>query len=119
MTMLLRLLTRIFIQASTSQPGAAAQGGDDTEDDDEEADITVSPLAKEFAKLSGFEQCFRFVGKHPEIISEVYSDQLLAEAFTEQLEGNEKYARNCVSQSLILQYCGQLGKDGVNLFFAR
>ncbi|KAG2172298.1 hypothetical protein INT43_004840 [Umbelopsis isabellina] len=113
--------TSVKAEASTSLSSAAPQGEDAAEDDDEEeeADITVSPLAKEFAKLSGFEQCFRFVGKHPEIVSEVYSDQLLAEAFTEQLEGNEKYARNCVSQSLILQYCGQLGKDGVNLFFAR
>jgi cell division cycle protein 37 len=115
----IRWLTKICIQASTSQSSTAPQAEDNADDDDEEADITVSPLAKEFAKLSGFEQCFRFVGKHPEIVSEVYSDQLLAEAFTEQLEGNEKYARNCVSQSLILQYCGQLGKDGVNLFFAR
>jgi cell division cycle protein 37 len=89
------------------------------EEDENEDDITVSPLAKEFAKLSGFEASFSFIGKHPEIVSETYSDQLLAEAFTEQLAGNEKYARNCVSQSLMLQYCGQLGKDGITLFFAR
>ncbi|CAM0140474.1 hsp90 co-chaperone Cdc37 [Umbelopsis sp. WA50703] len=105
--------------ASTSQASAAPQVEAEAGDEEEEDDITVSPLAKEFAKLSGFEQSFRFVGRYPEIVSETYSDQLLAEAFTEQLEGNEKYARNCVYQSLILQYCGQLGKDGINLFFAR
>jgi cell division cycle protein 37 len=107
------------MQASTSQSSAAPQVEAEAGDEEEEDDITVSPLAKEFAKLSGFEQSFRFVGRYPEIVSETYSDQLLAEAFTEQLEGNEKYARNCVYQSLILQYCGQLGKDGINLFFAR
>ncbi|KAI9289884.1 hypothetical protein BC943DRAFT_312826 [Umbelopsis sp. AD052] len=104
------------VNAAAPQDNSAAA---EAEEDEEEDDITVSPIAKEFAKLSGFEPAFRFIGKHPEIVSETYSDQLLAEAFTEQLEGNEKYARNCVFQSLILQYCGQLGKDGISLFFAR
>jgi len=43
----------------------------------------------------------------------------MAQAFKSQIQGDEAYAQNCVHQALILQYCAQLGKDGVSLFFHR
>ncbi|EER37356.1 conserved hypothetical protein [Histoplasma capsulatum H143] len=39
--------------------------------------------------------------------------------FDAQLSGNEEYARQCVHQGLLLQYCRSLGRDGVSLFFKR
>lgn len=57
--------------------------------------------------------------RYPEIINETMSDQILAEAFTQQLKGNEDFSRNCVIQALTLQYCGQLGSNGLNVFFSR
>lgn len=35
------------------------------------------------------------------------------------MEGNAKEAKQCVNQALLIQYCRQLGKDGVGLFFRR
>lgn len=40
-------------------------------------------------------------------------------AFTAQSDGKPKYAKQCVHQSLLLQYCDKLGKDGVAVFFKR
>jgi len=35
------------------------------------------------------------------------------------MDGNDTYAKQCVHQALLIQYCRQLGKDGVALFFKR
>jgi cell division cycle protein 37 len=35
------------------------------------------------------------------------------------MEGHAKAAKQCVHQALLIQYCRQLGKDGVGLFFKR
>jgi cell division cycle protein 37 len=58
------------------------------------------------------------------MLAERETDGLLVEAFNAQSNANgqksqEDYARNCVHQALLLQYCRQLGKDGVGLFFKR
>ncbi|KIK18353.1 hypothetical protein PISMIDRAFT_109573 [Pisolithus microcarpus 441] len=47
------------------------------------------------------------------------SDALLVAAFRAQMDGKAKYARQCVHQSLLLQYCDKLGKDGVRVFFEK
>ena len=48
---------------------------------------------------------------------------MLVEAFNSQTNATSKkaedYARQCVHQALLLQYCRQLGRDGVGLFFKR
>jgi len=41
------------------------------------------------------------------------------EAFDAQMENKPKYAKQCVHQALLIQYCRQLGRDGVGLFFKR
>ncbi|ODH13348.1 hypothetical protein ACO22_07343 [Paracoccidioides brasiliensis] len=111
-------------------PGAVANGdvgavssgaeadGEDEEDDD---DIKATPLAKQFAmiKLGDYRSCLQFIGDHPEIVTEHKTDELLMEAFDAQLSGKEEYARQCVHQGLLLQYCRSLGSDGVGLFFKR
>ncbi|KAI8147120.1 hypothetical protein BJV82DRAFT_597851 [Fennellomyces sp. T-0311] len=89
------------------------------ESDDEDGDIELSKEAEAFAKLSGFEPSYKHISRYPEIVTEKISDQILAEAFTSQMQGKEEYARNCVIQALTLQYCGQLGRDGINTFFMR
>jgi len=35
------------------------------------------------------------------------------------MDGKPKYARSCVQQSLVIQYCKSLGNDGIALFFKR
>ncbi|GLI72351.1 hsp90 co-chaperone Cdc37 [Penicillium ochrochloron] len=104
-------------------PGAgsssAAQAEED--DDDDPANIEISPLAKRFAKLkvNDYTAYQRFITEHPEIVAEKETDGLLVEAFNSQLKGEEAYARQCVHQGLLLQYCRSLGPDGIKLFFGR
>ncbi|KAK0279760.1 hsp90 co-chaperone Cdc37 [Friedmanniomyces endolithicus] len=98
-----------------------APGEEDADDEDMEA----SPLAKSFAKLKpgDYQASLQFISAHPEILAEKETDGLLAEAFTSQsaakTKSEEIYARQCVHQALLLQYCRQLGKDGVSVFFKR
>ncbi|CAG8614717.1 5120_t:CDS:2 [Acaulospora morrowiae] len=91
---------------------------EDTDDDDDEA-LHISDVAKEFAIIKNYSDSFSFITKHPEIISPEVVDQILAEAFRAQLKGKAKYAKQCVHQGWLLQYCQKLGKDGVTLFFKR
>lgn len=79
----------------------------------------MSKEAEAFAKLKGFEASYKHLEKHPEIITEKIHDQILAEAFTAQLKGEEEKAKNYVIQSLTLQYCGQLGGNGTKVFFEK
>ncbi|KAL1971618.1 hypothetical protein VTN31DRAFT_2239 [Thermomyces dupontii] len=95
-----------------------AQGGDD---DDDDADVKASDVAKEFAKIKigDYRACLQFISEHPELMSERETDGLLVEAFNAQMEGKDEYARQCVHQGLLIQYCRSLGRDGINLFFKR
>ena len=79
----------------------------------------MATLKREFAKLEGFEASFKYITKHPRIVTQDISDSILAEAFSAQLEKREKYAKNCVVQALMIQYAVQLGRDGISLFFNR
>ncbi|GAB1320279.1 hsp90 co-chaperone Cdc37 [Madurella fahalii] len=110
------LLNPNFSAASSSPASAseAANGHDDEE-------IVASPLAKQFAQIksSEYRDLLAFLSQHPEILSEKETDGLLALAFDAQLENRPDYARNCVHQATILQYCRALGRDGVALFFKR
>lgn len=101
---------------SLQDKGAEA---DTEEGDDDDEDIEMSPEAAAFSKIKGFEDSYKYLSKHMNIINEKTSDSILGNAFTAQLKGDEAYAKNCVVQSLMIQYCGQLGKDGLNVFFSR
>ncbi|KAF3003311.1 hsp90 co-chaperone Cdc37 [Neopestalotiopsis sp. 37M] len=88
-------------------------------DDDDE--VQASSDAKAFAKIKSTEyrESNNYISSHPKILSEKEQDGILMLAFDAQLEGRDDYARNCVHQALLLQYCRALGKDGVALFFKR
>lgn len=102
---------------SSSSSKAAATTGDG--DDDEHVD--ASPAAKQFAKIKvgDYGAAMDFLAKHPEILTEKETDGLLILAFDAQLDNKDDYARQCVHQALLLQYCRALGRDGVALFFKR
>ncbi|KAG0245315.1 hypothetical protein B0O80DRAFT_434061 [Mortierella sp. GBAus27b] len=99
---------------SSKQPVAA-----DDSDDDSDDDVEVTEVALEFSRIKGFDASLAFISKHPYLGTQKYSDEIMAQAFKAQMDGEETYANNCVHQALILQYCSQLGKDGVGLFFHR
>jgi len=99
--------------------GSISSGAEaDVEDDD---DMEASPEAKEFSRIpSGdYYGLLHFIQKNPSIVSQKQSDGLLVEAFNAEIAGKETYARQCVHQGLLLQYCDKLGKDGVPMFFKR
>jgi cell division cycle protein 37 len=101
--------------APTSLPAASSS----TPDDDDE--ISASPLARQFAliKSTAPRDSLSFLTQHPQILTEKETDGLLILAFDAQIENRADYARNCVHQALLLQYCRALGRDGVALFFKR
>jgi cell division cycle protein 37 len=87
----------------------------------EEDNIKPSKLGYAFAQIQygDYATSWQFISKNPSVLSERDTDGLLVEAFNNQMEGNDRYARQCVHQALLIQYCRQLGKDGVALFFKR
>jgi cell division cycle protein 37 len=56
---------------------------------------------------------------HRSILTRNDSDALLIEAYRNEMADKPSMAKQCVHQSLLLQYCQQLGKDGVGIFFNR
>ncbi|KAK4044614.1 hypothetical protein C8A01DRAFT_31110 [Parachaetomium inaequale] len=104
---------------TTSLPATTTTSSTAAADDDEE--VAASPLAQQFAliKSTSYRDSLAFLSQHPQILTEKETDGLLILAFDAQLEDRSDYARNCVHQALLLQYCRALGRDGVALFFKR
>jgi len=69
--------------------------------------------------LWGYEQSFRFIQANPDVVVPGATDALLVAAFRAESAGQFQYAKQCVHQSLLLQYCDKLGRDGVRLFFIK
>ncbi|PYI25110.1 hypothetical protein BP00DRAFT_384870 [Aspergillus indologenus CBS 114.80] len=102
--------------ASSQEPAA-----DDEDEDEDPEDMKASDLAKRFAKIDrgDYRALLQFISANPQIVAERETDGLLVEAFNSQMEGKDEYARQCVHQALLLQYCRSLGRDGISLFFKR
>lgn len=90
----------------------------EAKEEGEEDYLTYAP-AENFAHLSALDASFKALSCNPELASQKYSDEILAEAFRLEMAGKSADAKRCVHQSLILQYCGLLGKDGISMFFKR
>ncbi|OZJ05881.1 hypothetical protein BZG36_00916 [Bifiguratus adelaidae] len=91
-------------------------------EDEEEEDIMISSVeAQEFSNLKTIKDSAEYVRIHPYMISESVSDEIMGEAFTYQLKGDEKTAKRMVHQALLLQYCASMGKgsNGAAAFFAK
>ena len=89
-------------------------------DDDADA-AEPSDAAKKFAqiKIGDYKASLQYISKHPAILAEKETDGLLVNGFDAQLKGQPDFAKQCVHQALLLQYCRALGRDGVQLFFKR
>lgn len=103
---------------SAPQTGESSKSTAADEDDEH---IEASPAASEFAKIKmgDYNTSMAFLSKNHQLLSERESDSLLMLAFDAQLEGRDEFARQCVHQALLLQYCRALGRDGVALFHKR
>ncbi|GJE88379.1 hsp90 co-chaperone Cdc37 [Phanerochaete sordida] len=107
---------------AASQDSLASSSGGAAEELDENAELPeLTPSLEAFSRLPvrGYEQSWEFIKQHRDVVVPGASDALLVAAFTAQSEGKGTYAKQCVHQSLLLQYCDKLGKDGVSIFFKR
>lgn len=111
---------RVLISYCQSSKPAPTPDPDDQED--EEADFgPLSPSARAFANipLGEFEKSYNYIQKDSSVLTESTHDSLLAEAFDAERRGDKALAQRCVHQSLLVNYCRQLGRDGVGLFFQK
>ncbi|KIM89114.1 hypothetical protein PILCRDRAFT_34884, partial [Piloderma croceum F 1598] len=113
-------------KASTSAaaPAASANDDDDEEDDEDSFDTELpelTPSLEAFSHLPlwAYETSWKFIQSHRDVVVPGASDALLVAAFRAQGNGKEAYAKQCVHQSLLLQYCDKLGGDGVRVFFRK
>ena len=118
------LASRDPLERKDSQQSSGADADvdePDAADDDDEADVEASELGKQFAKIKigDYRASLQFISAHPEVMAERETDGLLVLAFNACMDGKEDYARQCVHQGLLLQYCRALGRDGVGMFFKR
>ncbi len=121
---------QIITEFETLNPEASAstssapqpQGEDDEDEDDDDNEMPeLTPSLEAFSKLplGGYEQSFRFIQAHPDVVVDGAADALLIAGFRAEGDGKSKYAKQCVHQSLLLQYCEKLGRDGVRIFFSK
>lgn len=101
-------------------PGASSSAQSEGETNDPN-DSKITPLAREFSKVStkDYQALMAFIIPRRVMLTERMTDELLLLAFDAQIEGDEDYARQCVHNGLLLQYCRSLGPDGISLFFKR
>lgn len=90
-----------------------------TFDDDEE--VEASPAGKKFAEIkpNDLMASHKFLSSNQQILAERETDGILVLAFDAGLQKQDDLCRQYVHQALLLQYCRNLGRDGVNLFFKR
>jgi cell division cycle protein 37 len=107
-------------EPSTSS-APSSKPADDNEDDDDESIPELTPSLEAFSKirLGDYAKSFEFIQQHRDVYVPGASDALLVAAFTAEGEGKSKYAKQCVHQSLLIQYCEKLGRDGVGVFFKK
>ena len=113
--------------ALAAEDGAQSSGADADVDerggalaDDEDA-TEPSEAGKKFSKIKvgDYKASLQFISGHPSVLAERETDGLLVWGFDAQLKGQSDFAKQCVHQALLLQYCRTLGPDGVRLFFKR
>lgn len=107
--------------ASSSSSTAAAPSADDSEPEDDSGLPQMTPALEAFSQIpyASFARSFEYIQGHREVVVPGAADALLVAAFNAQGEGKAKYAKQCVHQSLLLQYCEKLGGDGVRVFFGK
>jgi cell division cycle protein 37 len=106
--------------ASAADPPPAADAPRD-EDEQQEDLPELTPSLAHFSRvpLWDYAQSFAFIQSNRDVVVPGASDALLVAAFQAENDLREKYAKQCVHQSLLLQYCDKLGRDGVRVFFQK
>ena len=113
-------------QIEVLNPGSVGKGkGKEEPEVLEEEDVDVvpemTPHLTDFSHLPMFayEKSFQFIQKYRDVVVPGASDALLVAGFRAQRAGKSKYAKQCIHQSLLLQYGDKLGVDGLGMFFKK
>jgi cell division cycle protein 37 len=109
------------VASSSTPPPPEPEEGDEVDEDDAETVPEMTPVIAEFSKLplKGFQESWDFIKAHRDVVVPGASDALLVAGYRAEREGKRKYAKQCVHQSLLLQYGEKLGSDGVSIFFTK
>lgn len=111
------------VASSSTAPPPEDEPEDDDEVEEEDPDIVpeMTPSISEFSKLpiGGFQKSWEFIKAHRDVVVEGASDALLVAGYRAEREGKHKTAKQCVHQSLLLQYGEKLGSDGISVFFTK
>ncbi|KAF8312924.1 hypothetical protein DL93DRAFT_2059573 [Clavulina sp. PMI_390] len=112
---------------STSTAASSKPTTKDDSDSDSDAELddmphmTSSLLA--FSKIpidsNNYERSFKFLQNDKGIFTPGAVDAMLLEAFNAEMAGKRRYAKQCVHQGLMIQYCEKLGRDGIGMFFKK
>ncbi|TRM63813.1 Cdc37 N terminal kinase binding-domain-containing protein [Schizophyllum amplum] len=107
--------------SSSAGAGPSSSPPADESSDEEDGVPELSSTLEAFSKmpLRGYEKSFEFIQNHRDVFVPGASDALLVAGFRAQTRGEAKYAKQCVHQSLLIQYCEKLGGDGPRLFFQK
>ncbi|KAL5531180.1 hypothetical protein ACEPAG_4056 [Sanghuangporus baumii] len=108
-------------QSAPTGPSSSSSAAAAKEDDEDEEVPEMTPSLEAFSHfpLRGYEESFHFIQEHRDVYVPGASDALLVAGFRAEREGKHGYAKQCERQALQIQYCEQLGTDGVRLFFKR
>ncbi|KAG6332853.1 hypothetical protein ID866_6238 [Astraeus odoratus] len=108
------------VESATASSVSPASADDDDENEATELPELTPALAR-FSRIAlwNYEASFSFIQQNCEVVVPGASDALLVAAFQAESAGNAKHAKQCVHQSLLLQYCDKLGRDGVRIFFQK
>lgn len=109
------------LSQSSAAPATETVAAAAADDEDEDDVPSLTPSARAFANIpmGDFEASYKFIQNDQSVLSESTHDGLLLEAFEAERRGNKALAKRCVHQSLLVNYCRELGRDGVGLFFQR
>lgn len=104
-----------------ASPSSATPPSPEDEEEEEEALPELTPALEGFSQIpvAAYLKSYEFIQSHRDVYVPGAADALLVAAFQAQGKGQAKLARQCVHQSLLLQYCEKLGRDGVGIFFKR
>jgi cell division cycle protein 37 len=110
-----------FVLSATDKQSSAQPKEEEEEEDELPEFGPLTPAARAFVQIpiGDFEKSYAAIQKDSSVLSEVSHDSLLAEAFDAERRGDQALAKRCVHQSLLVNYCRQLGRDGVGLFFQK
>lgn len=105
--------------AAPTPPRSAADASNEDEQQEDLPELTPSLTRFSQLPLWDYTQSFAFIQNNRDVVVPGASDALLVAAFQAEADGRQKYAKQCIHQSLLLQYCDKLGRDGVRVFFQK